>query len=529
MDINYAKSCYAHADQEHTKWLGLYKECYAFGMPNRDLFSMYNSFPSTISGSIKDGSEVGNFDSTASLCVESFVAKTLVSLIPSGNDWFNLSVTDSDGPTLKVLEDATKILFKSIRSSNYYFVMGEAFADIIAGTMCVSLKYSGDKSNPLFFEAVPLPYIKPFENSKNLLTNQFRVINNIINQDLERVYKKANFKKLKGKIKEDPCGFTQLLECWMDLENGSWEFMLCDATFENVFLNEIRFYNPYTIGRWSRLSGESYGRGPLVTILPDLRELNYLLRLQTKANEICALSPQVMTTGGDINQYNISTDPGAINMLKLSLGQEAPTMTPIFRPQPMQGVIGRIACLMQNIKRGLFDDPIANQSEPGTTATEIRLRAQWYQQLVGAPAARIESEFLTPQIRNMMLIHTTYNIDGMRDLLKDIPQNSIEFQSPLVSNQRQEDIESMSEKGQVVGQLLGPQGAGAVIDPQKVVIEVNRTIRGPDIFKDAAEIQQQQENNQKMALMSHLASLSPQLGQSPNQIPSGADPSGAPQ
>ena len=69
---------------------------------------------------------------------------------------------------------------------------------------------------------------------------------------------------------------------------------------------------PYHVGRWTKLSSETYGRGPAIKCLPDIRMLNRMEHTNIKAAQKAADPALLVPSDGYLG--NIRTSPAAINM-----------------------------------------------------------------------------------------------------------------------------------------------------------------------------------------------------------------------
>lgn len=68
---------------------------------------------------------------------------------------------------------------------------------------------------------------------------------------------------------------------------------------------------PYHVSRWVKLSGETYGRGPAMKCLPDIKVLNAMEKVLLKAGQKAVDPPMVVPDDGFM--LPIKTSPGSIN------------------------------------------------------------------------------------------------------------------------------------------------------------------------------------------------------------------------
>lgn len=143
---------------------------------------------------------------------------------------------------------------------------------------------------------------------------------------------------------------------------------------------------PYCIARYYKSPGETYGRGPGMTALPDMKVLNEMNKETLIGAQLANRPPVLVADDGALDAFSLV--PGSINSGAVS-AQGNPLAVPFNTgAQPQLGLE------MMDQKRQLINDiflvtlfQILVQN-PNMTATEAMLRAQEKGQLLAPTAGK---------------------------------------------------------------------------------------------------------------------------------------------
>lgn len=150
---------------------------------------------------------------------------------------------------------------------------------------------------------------------------------------------------------------------------------------------------PYHVARWSKRSGEKYGRSPAMTCLPDIRLLNAMEKTTLKAAQKIVDPPLMVPDDGFVMPIN--TTPGSL--MFYTAGMED-------RIAPLE-TKGRIdiseAKMMQkreHIARCFYIDYLLNgkKNTVEMTATEVNDRRQEQFRQMAPIVGRMQGEYLGP-------------------------------------------------------------------------------------------------------------------------------------
>lgn len=195
---------------------------------------------------------------------------------------------------------------------------------------------------------------------------------------------------------------------------------------------------PYAVGRYDLVAGDTYGRSPCMTILPDVKMLNEMNKATIQAAQLALLPPMLAQRDGVLDALRLT--PGAVNYGGVDEQGRA-----LVQPLNM-GANLPIGIEMMDQKRGVINDALLQTlfqilvDKPNITATEAMLRAQEKGQLIGPTGSRIESEFLSPMVaRELDLLAAAGQLPEMPAKLAERGgAYELKFDSPL-SRMREAD------------------------------------------------------------------------------------------
>lgn len=462
---------------DRVNWETLYSEAYQYTIPQRDTFNYKTD------GGENDNKEL--FDSTPLDCINKFSSNIQSSLMPPGQKWVSLK------PGYKVPDDQKKdmqeqldiinnILFSNLHNSDFDMEISSSLPELCFGTGCLFIQ-RGDKKNPLYVKSIPLPelYIEKVGNGK--YSNVFRK-HSIKYNNIKDVWADA---KIPDNVEKDKQ--ASLIEYIRKNEN-LYDYFVADETSKNVIVERKMRYNPFIIFRWSVVSGEVYGRGPVLQAMPDIKSLNITKELILKNASLAITGVYLVDEDNAPNIKNIKLKPGAlIPITRTSIGDP---ITPLQNPANFN--IGDIIIkdLRQSIRDMLFADALGPVDLPVKSATEISYRQQNLAKQIGSAYGRLQNEMVKPIINNCLIILDELNIINMNGIKLDDGVYDIEIKSPLAMAQQDDDVNKIIRFVQTIAEIVGPQIAMAVIKPN--IIERLSVLMGIDqsIIKNTDEIEQ---------------------------------------
>lgn len=324
------------------------------------------------------------FDATAADAVDNLAASIYSLMTPPESLWLTL-IPESD--TSPDADAATAALRANLNDSNFYTTIHQCYLDlVILGTACLFMAETPIGASSAFsFTAVPMRDIAILPNAV------FHTATMPACEVLEKYPTWTPPADIADQIKRDPATPLRLVQsligteftAWLDVGGDIENNIVARGTFET---------NPYIIFRWSVLSGEQYGRGPVLRALPDIKTANKVVELVLKNATIAVSGIWQADDDGVINLNNINLTPGAI--IPKAVGSSG--LTPLSSGADFDVSQIILKDLRERIRHALLADRLGLLSEKEMTATEIMARNSDMMRILGATYGRLLHEFIRP-------------------------------------------------------------------------------------------------------------------------------------
>ena len=264
---------------------------------------------------------------------------------------------------------------------------------------------------------------------------------------------------------------------------------------------------PYLVSRFSKTTGEIYGRGPGMAMLPDMKMLNELMKMVVKAAQKVVDPPLQIPDDGYL--LPIKTVPGSQNFYRANSPQTARIM-PIETKGRIDIGENMLSALQSAIMRGFYVEWMMMPSDPtdpaaagkGITATYVLQQRDEKMRLLSPMLARLQSEFLGP------LIERTFNILWKKSVRMKFGPGSpfppppevlsgqkwhIEYLSPIAVAQRSSQLDSIGRLMMTQAQLkqMFPN-TPPILDEEAIMRITSRDLNAPAVALKSAERLQQE-------------------------------------
>lgn len=324
------------------------------------------------------------FDATAADAVDNLAASIYSLMTPPESLWLTLIPESDASPDA---DAATAALRANLNDSNFYTTIHQCYLDlVILGTACLFMAETPIGASSAFsFTAVPMRDIAILPNAV------FHTATMPASEVLEKYPTWTPPADIADQIKRDPATPLRLVQsligteftAWLDVGGDIENNIVARGTFET---------NPYIIFRWSVLSGEQYGRGPVLRALPDIKTANKVVELVLKNATIAVSGIWQADDDGVINLNNINLTPGAI--IPKAVGSSG--LTPLSSGADFDVSQIILKDLRERIRHALLADRLGLLSEKEMTATEIMARNSDMMRILGATYGRLLHEFIRP-------------------------------------------------------------------------------------------------------------------------------------
>ena len=500
MSAGALKKRYEAAWSRKENWRDLYEQCYIYGLPQRNLYDGYHE--GKVGGRHK-GAQV--FDSTAVAGVQRFANRIQSGLFPPDKQWMDLQPgTDIPEEQKDVvregLQNYTEKFFTLLRQTNFDLAMGEFLMDLCVGTG-VMLIQPGDETNLITFQAIPQYMVALEEGPNGTVENVYRKVR-VPAENIQRQWPDAQLPdKLKRIVEDKPQEPIDLQESTIITpEEGGYGYYLCykDDSEADVLVYRKLTSSPWVVSRFMKVSGEIYGRGPMVQCLHDVMSLNKTVELLLKNASLNIAGVFTAIDDGVLNPQTIRVVPGAVIPVASNGGPRGPSLQPLPRSGDLQLTQLVLGDLRANVKKVLLDDSLPPDNMSARSATEIVERMKDLSTNLGSAFGRMITEAMIPMVRRSLqimhengLITLPLRVNGLE--VKVVPV------SPLAMAQNMDDVQDVMQWVSIASQL-GPSGIAtakmdAISDYVADKIGVPMTLRTSD------EERQEMEEIAQQALM----------------------------
>lgn len=473
----------------------------------------------------KKGQQV--YDATA-IHANELLASALHSMLTNpSTQWFGLSIGDDTIDNLpdvrKYFEECTRIMHNVLNYSNFQTEVHETYLDLGSiGT--TTLRIEEDDMLHVRFFAEPITEVTVDENSKGIVDVTFREFSwtfrqivqewgiEVLTEEQKRMYTAKPDDKLVIIHAIMPYSAEELKKNKGGLKGKKYASLYLDKQGKRI-LNEKGFNEfPTVVPRWTKVSGELYGRSPAMKALPDIKMLNSMKKTTIRSAQKQVDPPIQAPDDGMTLPLKLS--PNAVNYYRAGT-------TSRIEPILSGGRIDFGYQAMQDqrtaIREAFFIDQLQLNDGPQMTATEVQQRTEEKLRLLGPILGRQHHEFLKP------LVERVYSVLNRKGLLPEPPQTlekkrlQVQYISMIARAQKAIDAQTISRTVQsVLGLVESNPDMLDNFDTDKVLRHNARLLGVPEnlmvseekveeVRKGRAELQQQQYEMQNQSANADIA------------------------
>ncbi len=495
------------AQRKKDEFQQLYQDAYEFALPQRQLYGVWEGGAS----GMKKMARV--FDSTAINSTQRFANRLQSVVFPPQRKWCKLEPgldipTERTSQAQAIMELYGDKMFAVLRQSNFDIAMGEFLLDLAVGTACMMVQ-PGDDVAPINFIPVPLFLVSYEEGANGQVDNVYRRMR-MKGESIQRQWPDATIPpELQRRIDDKPTDDVELLEATIfDHKRGDYCYHVIDRVTKSELVYRRKKYSPWVISRYMKVAGEIYGRGPLMTALPDIKTLNKTIELLLKNASLAVAGVYTAADDGVLNPNTVKIVPGAIIPVARNGGPQGPALQALPRSGDFNVTQLVINDLRQNVKRILLDESLPPENMSARSATEIVERMKELSQNLGSAFGRLINETMIPLVAKILEV---MDERGMIDL--PLRVNGLEVKvspvSPLANAQAMDEINGALQFAQIV-QQMGPEGSvaikmGDMIDYLGDKLGVPASLRNDPAERAFLIEQQAQQQAQAMAAQAMAA------------------------
>lgn len=433
------------------------------------------------------------YDSTAQHSLNLLAASMHGTLTPSSSIWSSFKLRDDRLNRIKEvmdwLEQCANVMSVARHQSNFNSEIHELYLDLSGfGSGCIFIEerpilYPG--FNGLQYLSLPNSQYCVAENAEGKVDTVFREFELSARAAMMKFGEKNLGEKITKEKKPDKkfvfihCVYPKEQE-FDKTGTKAWVSYYISVDEKKV-VGETGYYEfPFIVPRWSKSSGEDYGRGPGHTALPDVKTLNKAKEFGLKAWAKDLDPPTFEKDGGVIGSLklwpggrNIARDKDAIWTLDHRIRYD---VSQIKEEE-----------LRTSIRQIFYSDQLKLQEGPEMTATEVQVRYELMQRLLGPTLGRFEGEGLNPLIERefgIMMRATS----GRYPVLPPPPpvlakmgvrEIDIEYEGPLAKSQRMGEMVRMQRVAGLTTQMIQGGFSPEILD----------NFDGDEVVRHSAEIE----------------------------------------
>lgn len=433
----------------------LYEECYEFALPQRNLYDGY--YEGKVGGQKKMNRV---FDSTAINSTQRFANRMQSGIFPPQRKWCRLEPgpdipEDRKEEAQAALDIYSDKLFASLKQSNFDIAIGEFLLDLSVGT-AVMMVQPGDDVNPLNFIPVPQFLVSFEEGANGQVDNVYRRMR-LKGESIMRQWPDAVIPEdLQKKIDQKPTEDLEFIEATvLDQKRGDYCYHVIHKESKAELVYRRMEESPWIVSRYAKVAGEIYGRGPLITALPDIKTLNKTLELLLKNASLAIAGVYTAADDGVLNPNTVKIIPGAIIPVARNGGPQGESLKALPRAGDFNVSQIIMNDLRMSIKRILLDESLPPDNMSARSATEVVERMKELSQNLGSAFGRLINETMIPLVTKILRV---MDQRGLIDL--PLKVNGLEIKvsavAPLAMAQSMEDVQNVLQYAQIV-QQAGPE------------------------------------------------------------------------
>ena len=447
------------------------------------------------------------FDSTA-ITAANLLASSLQGTLTSPSlAWFHLKLRNQDlneDRNIQLwLEDTARRMYDTFNDTNFNTEVHELYLDLCSiGTAALFVEES---DTGIHFSALHIAEYYIQENTAGKVDTLYRKYKLTARQAVQEFGEDnvgEKVKKAAGDSPEKKFNFIHAVEPTEDYERALGKagtklpFHSCHVCVEDKMKVRVGGYNefPYLVPRWSKATGEIFGRSPAYNALPDIKTLNKAVEIGLKAWAKAIDPPLLVQDDGVIGRVRMT--PAGITVVRSDTAIKPLQIGANWQITDMKETQLRTA-----IRQAYYSDQLQLQEGPQMTATEVQVRYELMQRLLGPTLGRFQSEFLNP------LIERVFGIMLRAGVLLPPPEEigdstiDVEYVGPLARSQRMEEAVAVERLYQLAMNVAqADPGIMDVIDHDEAIriratlLGVPKTIlRGRDEVDEMRQMRAQQQ------------------------------------
>ena len=467
---------YDRLKADRHNWDQLWEELAVFLMPSK------TDFITKSTRGTKRAAEV--YDSTGIHSLQILAASLHGSLTSPSTKWFGLrfreDALNEDKEAKDWLEKCSKGMFQEFGKSNFSTEVAEAYQDMVGfGTAALQFDVKTKEANfdGFNFRACHLAEVVVAESVEGRIDTVFRKLTLSARQAHQKFGDDCGEKSMKA-LETDPDKEFDYIQAVFPRELKGEAAMVAPpsqrpwacyfiSVDDKKICKESGYYElPFMVPRWSKTTGDIYGFGPGCVARPDIKTLNEARKLAMKAWEKSIDPPLKALQNGILGKIDMR--PSTVTYVR-----DMNNLEPLVNATNWNADQLMLTDVRASVRRIFFSDQLELNDGPQMTATEVQVRYELMQRLLGPTLGRLQSEFLNPIVERAFYSMLRGNaLPEMPDVLQSQGSDlDIEYVGPLARSQKMEEVTSIQRAVDGIMQL-------AQVNPEVLdIVNVDKAAR----------------------------------------------------
>lgn len=449
---------YDKLKSDRSNWDQLWEELAIYLMPSKAGF---------ISKSVKGTKRAAEvYDSTAIHALQILAASLHGSLTSPSTKWFGLRFREDqlneDKEAKDWLEKCSKGMFQEFGKSNFSTEVAEAYQDMEGfgtATLQFDVKTKDANFDGFNFRACHLAEVVIAESVEGRIDTVFRKITLSARQAYQKFGEDCGEKAMKA-LDTDPDKELDYIQAVFPRELKGEPAMVAPpsqrpwacyfiSVADKKICKESGYYElPFMVPRWSKTTGDIYGFGPGAVARPDIKTLNEARKLAMKAWEKSIDPPLKAMQNGILGKIDMR--PSTVTYVR-----DMNNLEPIVNATNWNADTLMLGDVRASVRRIFFSDQLELNDGPQMTATEVQVRYELMQRLLGPTLGRLQSEFLNPIVERAFYAMLRGNaLPPMPEILQEVGGDlDIEYVGPLARSQKMDEVTGIQRAIEGIMQL----------------------------------------------------------------------------
>lgn len=415
------------------------------------------------------------YDSTAVMAAQSLSASLHSSLTSPSTQWFGLRFRadelNENVDAVAWLEACGKEVYHALQDSNFNAQVNETYTDIVGYGTSVIVEEEIEKANKfdsVNFKSVPIKEAYFEQDVDGNILNFYRHLKWTPRQWCAKFGDDCpeDITEMANDASSDPDRKVDLIFCIyrrMDIpldtdigkpkspENRPYGWCYVRLNDAMKIGEGGGYYEmPAFIPRWRKTSESMWGNSPAMIALSDTMTLNRMIELNLSAVEKALDPPTLTTQRGLIGDLDLTAGG-------LTLVRDVNEITPYESRARFDISYQEMNRLRENIDRYFFIPQLVLPPMQGTpaTATEISVRMQQLERLIGPTLGRLQSDLLDPLItRTFRILLRAGRLPEVPEIIGELGgQADIEYTGPMAKTQEASNMQAIERWAMFVSNL----------------------------------------------------------------------------